>query len=273
MSAAHLLGTFDGPSCGDLLCPASYIAQRQGMAAFDDHQSFCCCWHFPVLALINHTFRCLCVYICRWRSRRNKSGAANGSISAADSNQQQSDKFWGPEPSQALLPGPSSGASSINSSPQLVSFYQRPQQQQHQVVYGFSPEPQQQQQQQSWEAAGSRPPRPAGAISPEHHQQLLRASNSSGGVPGGAQRTGSFSWLEDAIVEWQTAQGHLAGDSHAAGAISSSLRPTAAAPAASGGVSGSGVAGGAGGYSSQQVEEVKLVLRLLPVFATTVIYW
>lgn len=217
-----------------------------------------------------HAFWCVC--ICRWRSRRNKSGAANGSINAADSNQQQSDKFWGPEPSQALLPGPSSGASSINSSPQRLSFYQRPQQQQHQVVYGFSPEPQQQQQ-QSWEAAGSRPPRPAGAISPDHHQQLLRASNSGGGVSGGAQRTGSFSWLEDAIVEWQTAQQQLAGDSHAAGGISSSLRPAPAAPAASGGVSGSGVTGGAGGYSPQQVEEVKLVLRLLPVFATTVIYW
>jgi hypothetical protein len=27
------------------------------------------------------------------------------------------------------------------------------------------------------------------------------------------------------------------------------------------------------GYSRQQVEEVKLVLRLLPIFWTTAIYW
>jgi hypothetical protein len=33
------------------------------------------------------------------------------------------------------------------------------------------------------------------------------------------------------------------------------------------------MSGGVGGYSPQQVEEVKMVLRLLPVFTTTVIYW
>ncbi len=30
---------------------------------------------------------------------------------------------------------------------------------------------------------------------------------------------------------------------------------------------------GLAGYTPKQVEEVKLVLRLLPVFATTVLYW
>lgn len=49
-------------------------------------------------------------------------------------------------------------------------------------------------------------------------------------------------WLEDAITEWQTSQGHLVAADNA-------------------------------GYSPRQVEEVKLVLRLLPVFFTTVLYW
>lgn len=31
--------------------------------------------------------------------------------------------------------------------------------------------------------------------------------------------------------------------------------------------------GGLAGYTPKQVEEVKLVLRLLPIFATTVLYW
>ena len=52
-------------------------------------------------------------------------------------------------------------------------------------------------------------------------------------------------WLEDAITEWQTSQGHLvlAGE------------------------------GSHSGYTPQQVEEVKMVLRLLPVFWVTVLYW
>jgi hypothetical protein len=52
-------------------------------------------------------------------------------------------------------------------------------------------------------------------------------------------------WLEDAITEWQTSQGHLV-------------------------VLGEG---GVGRYTPQQVEEVKMVLRLLPIFWTTVMYW
>ena len=54
----------------------------------------------------------------------------------------------------------------------------------------------------------------------------------------------SHRWLEDAITDWQTAQGqrmHLGGL--------------------------------AGHYTPQQVEEVKMVLRLMPVFFTTMLYW
>lgn len=58
-------------------------------------------------------------------------------------------------------------------------------------------------------------------------------------------------WLEDAITEWQTSQGQLVVASGASGASGAAL----------------------GGYTPQQVEEVKLVLRLLPVFFTTVMYW
>ncbi|KAG1666566.1 hypothetical protein FOA52_000533 [Chlamydomonas sp. UWO 241] len=53
----------------------------------------------------------------------------------------------------------------------------------------------------------------------------------------------SHRWLEDAITEWQTSQGeyiHMEG---------------------------------LAGYSPQQVEEVKLVLRLLPVFFSSILYW
>jgi hypothetical protein len=31
--------------------------------------------------------------------------------------------------------------------------------------------------------------------------------------------------------------------------------------------------GGLAGYTPKQVEEVKMVLRLLPIFGTTVLYW
>lgn len=56
--------------------------------------------------------------------------------------------------------------------------------------------------------------------------------------------TKSYRWLEDAITEWETSQGqHM----HVEG-----LR---------------------GHYTPKQVEEVKLVLRLLPVFGATVLYW
>lgn len=57
-------------------------------------------------------------------------------------------------------------------------------------------------------------------------------------------QTKSYRWLEDAITEWETSQGqhvHVEG-----------LR---------------------GHYTPKQVEEVKLVLRLLPVFGATVLYW
>ncbi len=50
--------------------------------------------------------------------------------------------------------------------------------------------------------------------------------------------------LQDAITDWQTSQGtmmHLDGM--------------------------------AGHYTPQQVEEVKMVLRLMPVFFTTMLYW
>ena len=52
-------------------------------------------------------------------------------------------------------------------------------------------------------------------------------------------------WLEDAITEWQTSQGHLVLFGEAGGAH----------------------------YTFQQVEEVKMVLRLLPIFWVTVMYW
>ncbi|GAX73014.1 hypothetical protein CEUSTIGMA_g466.t1 [Chlamydomonas eustigma] len=53
----------------------------------------------------------------------------------------------------------------------------------------------------------------------------------------------SHKWLEDAITDWETSQGqHI----HV---------------------------GGLAGYTPKQVEEVKMVLRLLPVFAATVMYW
>ncbi|KAG2425090.1 hypothetical protein HXX76_013999 [Chlamydomonas incerta] len=54
----------------------------------------------------------------------------------------------------------------------------------------------------------------------------------------------SHRWLENAITDWQTSQGtvmHLDGM--------------------------------AGHYTPQQVEEVKMVLRLMPVFFTTMLYW
>jgi len=53
----------------------------------------------------------------------------------------------------------------------------------------------------------------------------------------------SYRWLEDAVTEWQTSQGQVV------------------------------TAGGLAGYTPKQVEEVKLVLRLLPIFAATVLYW
>ena len=43
-------------------------------------------------------------------------------------------------------------------------------------------------------------------------------------------------------------------------------QPTRASPSLA-------AAGGARRFSTRQVEEVKLVLRLLPVFATTALYW
>ncbi|KAF5831125.1 POT family-domain-containing protein [Dunaliella salina] len=54
----------------------------------------------------------------------------------------------------------------------------------------------------------------------------------------------SMRWLEDAVTEWQTSQGARVH-----------------------------VAGGLAGYTPKQVEEVKLVLRLLPIFGATVLYW
>ncbi len=62
-------------------------------------------------------------------------------------------------------------------------------------------------------------------------------------VPPAASK--SYRWLEDAITEWQTSQGHLMMSGEA----------------------------GVGGYTPQQVQEVKLVLRLLPVFFSTIFYW
>lgn len=95
--------------------------------------------------------------------------------------------------------------------------------------------------------------------------QLYGSGSSSGpAANGSARRHGdslvgrqgmgsstSYRWLEDAITEWQTSQGQLV---------------IAHGAAADGG-------SGLGGYTPQQVEEVKLVLRLLPVFFTTVLYW
>jgi len=54
----------------------------------------------------------------------------------------------------------------------------------------------------------------------------------------------NYRWLEDAITDWQTSQG---------------LRMHAS--------------GLAGHYTPQQVEEVKMVLRLMPIFFTTMLYW
>jgi hypothetical protein len=79
------------------------------------------------------------------------------------------------------------------------------------------------------------------------------------GARGGPSGSSSYRWLEDAITEWQTSQGHMV------------LAEAAGAGAAAGGGVQSG--GHLGGYTPQQVEEVKLVLRLLPVFFTTVLYW
>jgi peptide/histidine transporter 3/4 len=57
-------------------------------------------------------------------------------------------------------------------------------------------------------------------------------------------QTKSYRWLEDAITEWETSQGQHVH-----------------------------VEGLQGHYTPKQVEEVKLVLRLLPVFGATVLYW
>jgi hypothetical protein len=83
-----------------------------------------------------------------------------------------------------------------------------------------------------------------------------RRGPGGGGSGGGSS---SYRWLEDAITEWQTSQGHMV--------VADALGPAAAV--GHGGPSG----GHLGGYTPQQVEEVKLVLRLLPVFCTTVLYW
>ncbi|MEW5301562.1 MAG: hypothetical protein WDW36_004415 [Sanguina aurantia] len=53
----------------------------------------------------------------------------------------------------------------------------------------------------------------------------------------------SFVWMDEAITEWQTSQGVVM---HAEGLA---------------------------GYSPKQVEEVKMVVRLMPVFFTTMLYW
>ncbi|KAG1657319.1 hypothetical protein FOA52_008047 [Chlamydomonas sp. UWO 241] len=53
----------------------------------------------------------------------------------------------------------------------------------------------------------------------------------------------SYRWLEDAITEWETSQGrHMR-------------------------------VGGLAGYTPKQVDEVKMVLRLLPVFFCCILYW
>uniref|UniRef100_A0A383WJ92 Major facilitator superfamily (MFS) profile domain-containing protein n=1 Tax=Tetradesmus obliquus TaxID=3088 RepID=A0A383WJ92_TETOB len=88
---------------------------------------------------------------------------------------------------------------------------------------------------------------------------VARRRGSSGG--GSTAASSSYRWLEDAITEWQTSQGHMVVAEAVGGGGGSS--------AGHGGQSGVHL----GGYTPQQVEEVKLVLRLLPVFFTTVLYW
>lgn len=91
--------------------------------------------------------------------------------------------------------------------------------------------------------------RSAGALSlaPRPGAPQRGTGSRQAGAGGRTAASGSFRWLEDAISEWQTSQGQtvLAG----------------------------GIGRGHGGYTAAQVEEVKLVLRLLPVFVTTIIYW
>eukprot|EP00878_Enallax_costatus_P010038 GHUV01010477.1.p1 GENE.GHUV01010477.1~~GHUV01010477.1.p1 ORF type:complete len:428 (+),score=155.40 GHUV01010477.1:2685-3968(+) len=78
----------------------------------------------------------------------------------------------------------------------------------------------------------------------------IRRSSDSAMPRRQAPSSTSYRWLEDAITEWQTSQeGQLSS-----GADVSRSRHL-------------------GGYTPQQVEEVKMVLRLLPVFCTTALYW
>eukprot|EP00775_Hariotina_reticulata_P008543 gene8543-8726_t len=84
---------------------------------------------------------------------------------------------------------------------------------------------------------------------PPGSARLTRPTGSLAIKRSGPTASSSYRWLEDAITEWQTSQGQLV-------------------------VAGAGASGVTlGGYTPQQVDEVKLVLRLLPVFFTTVMYW
>ncbi|KIY94030.1 hypothetical protein MNEG_13932 [Monoraphidium neglectum] len=84
----------------------------------------------------------------------------------------------------------------------------------------------------------------------------------------------SYRWLEDAITEWADSQG--APGSHAGGGVGGYTRKQARARGSGRRGPGRGMGWGAGGAESGArgvVEEVKLVLRLLPIFWTTAIYW
>jgi hypothetical protein len=93
-----------------------------------------------------------------------------------------------------------------------------------------------------------------GSSSRRNGDSFVGRRGSGGGT---AASSSSYRWLEDAITEWQTSQGHM----------------VVAEAVGGGGAAGHQSSGHLGGYTPQQVEEVKLVLRLLPVFFTTVLYW
>jgi hypothetical protein len=199
----------------------------------------------------------------RWRSRRSRQGVTYSADKAA---LEEGDVLLG-------------GAAGIGSSAATAVGYPAHQlqsgsplpYQRHQPWHDDVRSPSSNSSSSSGGGFGGRPPRPPSSSirwPPAGARGPAPAAGAGGGV-----RSGSFSWLEDAITEWQ--QSSSSSSSSRAPAPAGRHGETAAGGA--GGLNGTarsgGGSGGVGGYSPQQVEEVKAVLRLLPVFATTVVYW
>ena len=83
-------------------------------------------------------------------------------------------------------------------------------------------------------------------------------------------RPSSYQWLSFAET------GHDGGNGSGSGNDDGRLLPLGASSSASGAASGDGGGGGSGGlagFTRRQVDEVRMVVRMMPVFWTTAFYW